>query len=255
MKEYQIYPIKVGMLLNAEKSYFSYGRGCGTKMDLPVIMYLVKGEDTCLLVDTGCSDEEWAKAHHNPILRTPEMEPTNALRALGVEPEDVTVIVNTHLHWDHCFNNDKFPNAKIYVQRKEMQFAISPLPPQFVYYEPHQCGMIPPWIRALDRIVAVDGDYQLADGIDLIFTPGHTPGFQSVLINTAKGAYLIASDTVGLLENWDLLSADGLPHPSGIHIDLSEYYRSLKRMKKICDFVLPGHDPKAFDHSVYPPQK
>ena len=131
------------------------------------------------------------------------MKPVQALKDLGIDAQDVKTIINTHLHWDHCFNNALFPNAKIYVQKKEIQFAISPLPTQYVYYESHQLGMTPQWIKSMDRFVVVDGDYPLQDGIDLIFTPGHTPGFQSVLVNTADGKYLIASDFIGQLDNWE----------------------------------------------------
>jgi len=251
MRCYQIYPLKLAEFQGAEQSNFSYQKHFGIKIKAPVIAYLIRGENTNILVDTGCSNPDWAVKYHHPIVQTEEMLLPNVLNRFGLAPSDITVIVNTHLHWDHCFNNHLFPDAKIYVQKKELHFAITPLPSQYVYYESPQLGLEPPFLKSLGNYVAVDGDYQLQEGIDLIFTPGHTPGFQSVLVNTEKGKYLIAGDCVGLLENWEQ-GTHGMPTPSGIHISLNEYYSTFAKMKRICDYVLPGHDARAFDHEVYP---
>ena len=256
MESYTIHPICAGRFASAEKSNFAYQKSAGEKLAAPILMYLVTVKNTCMLVDTGCCDEAWAAAYHHPLTQTEDMKPVNALKKLGVEAGDVTVIVNTHLHWDHCFNNHLFPNARIYVQKREIQYALAPIPTQYTYYESPQIGMTPPWTRAMDRIQLVDGDFALQDGIDLIFTPGHTPGFQSVRVNTTGGPYLIASDCVGLIENWEENQTWGLPTPSGIHVDLEEYYRTIHKMLPLTDaaHILPGHDARALEHAVYPPK-
>ena len=142
--------------------------------------------------------------------------------------------MNTHLHWDHCLNNDLFTKAKIYVQKREMECAVSPLPTQWTFYETHQIGMVPRWFRGYERITALDGDFNLF-------------GFQGVVVNTSAGRCLIASDALGLFQNWE-----GTGHhkhiPSGIHYDLVEYYKSFEKMERICEFILPGHDPLVFQH-------
>jgi len=252
MKEYEIIPIKTGIFTSAEKSNFSYQKDPGTKIIAPVICYLVIGKDFNMMVDTGNPDEEWSAKYHHPLIQTEDMKPENAIKKYGVEPEDIDIIVNTHLHWDHCSNNDKFPNAKIYVQKKEIQFAISPLPTQYVYYESHQINMTPKFIKDMNRFEVIDGDYDLADGIKLLFTPGHTPGFQSILVNTAEGKYIIASDTVGLLENWYENLTGGLPTPSGIHINLESYYDSIQKLLSYDAKILPGHDEAVFKYEKYP---
>jgi glyoxylase-like metal-dependent hydrolase (beta-lactamase superfamily II) len=248
---YIIRPIKVGEFQAAEKSNFCLLKDPGVKIKAPIVMYLITGEEKIILVDTGCPDEAWALQYHHPTIRTDDMRPDNALRALGIDPGDVQMIVNTHLHWDHCSNNDLFPNARIFVQRKEIQFAISPTPNQYVYYESHQIGLTPAWIRTLDRFAVVDGRHEPAPGIELVPMPGHTPGFQGVLVSTDAGRYLIAGDLVGRMENWDP-GAYGEPHPSGIHVDLSEYYDSLRKAKNMCDHILPGHDEAVFEKARYP---
>lgn len=254
MERYTIYPICAGVFQSAEKSNFAYQKDAGQKLRSPILMYLVRGKDTCMLVDTGGSDPEWAAKYHHPLVQTEDMQPVNALRKLGVEPEDVTVIVNTHLHWDHCFSNHLFPNAKIYVQKKEVEFALDPIPTQYVYYESPQINMTPSWTKALDRFEIIDGDYVLQDGIELLFSPGHTPGFQCVSVYTENGRYLIASDCVGIVEAWSENQTFGFPTPSGIHVNLLDYYKTLKRLYPMADadHVLAGHDEKILKHASYP---
>jgi N-acyl homoserine lactone hydrolase len=251
MEEYKIIPIKVGEFQGIEKSNLTYQLDCGQKLVAPIIMYLIKGRDKAILVDTGGSNEEWAQKYHHGLRRTDEMHPVAGLKKAGVNVEDIELVVNTHLHWDHCFNNNLFVKAKIFVQKKEMQYAVSPLPSHYVYYESHQLGMQPQWFKAYDRITAVEGDVNLLPGLDLVTLPGHTPGFQGVLVNTAKGRYLIASDCLGLFENW---AGNGIyKHiPSGIHYNLAEYYQTLEKIENLCDFILPGHDARVFEHDMYP---
>jgi glyoxylase-like metal-dependent hydrolase (beta-lactamase superfamily II) len=251
METYQIIPIKTGEFTQAEKSNFTYMIDQGTKLVAPILMYLIKGRDKLILVETGGSDEEWARKYHHPIRQKEEEKPLNALKLLGVNPEDIEIIVNTHLHWDHCFNNKLFPKAKIYVQIREMECAINPLPPQYVYYESYQIKMFPQWLNALDKIVSIDGDYVLCDGIELVTLPGHTPGLQGVLVNTDDGKYLIAGDAAPLFENWEG-NAMHAHIPSGIHYSLPEYYETIKKMERICQHVLPGHDNKVFARKCYP---
>lgn len=251
MEQFKIIPLKVGEFTGIEKSNLTYQLDPGYKFKAPIIMYLVKGKDKLILVDSGPSDEAWANKYHHGMIQPEEMKPINALKTIGVDIKDIDILVNTHLHWDHSFNNDLFPNAKIYVQRREMQYAISPLPSHYVYYESHQIGMKPKWLNSIDHIIALDGDYDLMPGIKVITIPGHTPGMQGVLVNTAAGNILIASDCCGLFQNWE---GQGIyKHiPSGIHVNLIEYYKTYEKMDKLTKFILPGHDPKVFEHKEYP---
>jgi N-acyl homoserine lactone hydrolase len=86
------------------------------------------------------------------------------------------------------------------------------------------------------------------DGVKAISIPGHTPGFRGVLVRTERENYFIAGDAVGLFECWETI-----PHvPSSIFNNLEQYYESMKKIEQIADFVLPGHDGKVFDKSIYP---
>src|SRR5690348_4830261 len=231
MEHYTIFPLRVGDFPSMEKSTLTYQMDYGRKLVVPIIMYLVKGREHIVVVDTGASDEAWATKHHHGLRREPDQEPAAALKKVGVNVEDVELVVNTHLHWDHCFNNQLFRKARIFVQKREMEYAISPLPVHWVYYESHQLGLHAAWLNSIDRIVATEGDVNLLPGIDLVTLPGHTPGMQGVLVNTAVGRYLIASDCVGLFENW---TGNGVyKHiPSGIHHSLDDYYRTFCKMER-----------------------
>lgn len=250
MAVYEIFPLCVGMFEHAEQSNFMYLNNAGTKIKAPVLMYLVKGGGLNILVDTGPSDSEWAAKHHHPMTRTEDMNPVTALRKHGVNPEDVDVIINTHLHWDHCFNNMAFPKAKIYVQKKELQYAIAPLPVHATFYESAALGMQPRWVDSLPRIIPLDGDTALFDGIELLHLPGHTPGFQGVLVAGKKERYIIVSDAVPTENNWIGNPAYG-KIPPGIHVNVEDAYRSLERIEKTGATLLYGHEMQILKHKMF----
>jgi len=250
MSHLKIRPLSTGRFLEAEKSNFTYGVDQGLKIESPILMWFIEGGKNRILVDSGGSDPEWAGRFHHPLERREDEDPVKAIEQLGLKPEDIDIIVNTHLHWDHCFNNELFPNAKILVQAEELRYAISPLPWHALYYESQLIGMTPPWLKSLDRIDVIEGEKEIEKGISLIPLPGHTLGFQGVLVDLPTGRCLIAGDNCPLFENWQ--SNDQPGHiPPGIHVNLLDCYNSFKKIESIADMVLPGHDLKVLEKEVY----
>jgi len=200
------------------------------------------------MVDTGCADPDWATRYHKPFVRTPEQEPEAALQSAGVDPAGVDTVLVTHLHWDHCYNQELFVNARFLVQRAELQYAAAPHPIFANVYEAPTIGMTPAYSRT--RFEVLDGDHDVADGITLVFAPGHTPGMQCPLVNTAEGVYYIAGDNVPLYEN---LAGNkcGRPMPGMMYGNLDQYYQTLRRMERLADHILPGHEMKVLDRSSY----
>lgn len=246
MANLKIHVLSTGRFLAAEKSNFTYQMDQGVKIESPILMFFIEGAESNILVDTGGSDPEWAAKHHHPLERRPEEEPLAALRSLGVEPGDVDLIINTHLHWDHCFNNRLFPRARVLVQEAEMRYAIAPLDCQALFYESQAVGLTPSWLQSLERIHAVRGETQLEEGISLVPLPGHTLGSQGVLVQLTNGPCLLAGDNCPLFENWEgNQTQDHIP--PGIHVNLTDCYDSFALMEKITDRILPGHDLKALD--------
>jgi glyoxylase-like metal-dependent hydrolase (beta-lactamase superfamily II) len=244
MSTYQIYPI-----LTAETELLQPG------VTSAYLCYLIKGKDTVILVDAGPGDREWTKKYHKYNMLTeksPETMLVEGLAALDITPKDIETVVLTHLHWDHIHNIHLFPNARFYVQQKEIRFALDPVPAQYHYYEVLQGGFPgPKWMNFVAQFESIDGDYKLREGIDLVLLPGHTPGFQGVLINTTGGRYLIAGDAMGFYSSWENREY-GLPKPSVIAVDLIAYYETIKKMISITNYILPGHDKRVMEHPVYP---
>lgn len=250
MDHWTIWPISVGTIGHVEKSNLTYARNQGEKLDVCSVMYLLKGGSELILVDTGMSDPDWASKYHHPSTRDESQEPIKALAKLGVAPEEISIVICTHLHWDHCFNNSLFTKARIIVQRDEIQYALFPLPIHALYYEAFSIGMTPPWLRSISSFEIIDGDQEIAPGISMIKLPSHTPGFQGVNVKTKKGNYLVGSDFCPLFENWPGKNKE--PIPSGIHVNLLDYYDSFRKVNTFADFVLPGHDIKVLEQKCYP---
>lgn len=237
-----------------EKSKLTYGSGFGIKLKTPIPIFLIRGEGRIILVDTGTADAAWTKKFHNSsMLQTDDMKILNGLKKKGVTPNDIDFIINTHLHYDHCFGNPLFSGKDIYIQKKELEFAENPLPSFALTYESESVGMTPQWKRNRKSFKIVDGDASVAAGIQLVLLPGHSPGFQGVVVDTSAGKYLIAGDFIGCMENW---RGDGkLKHiPPGANVNQFDCFASFEKIESlgVDDRILPGHDMALFEHEVYP---
>lgn len=246
MGDLYVVPLCLGHIVR-DKSHFTFPLGIGEKMEFPLISWYIRGGDKNILIDTGGNTPEKAAPFHQPVLQKPEETLTAALSSIGLTPEDIDIVVNTHLHWDHCYNNNLFKKATFYVQREELRYAIAPLSLHARGYEPPSLGMIPPYIGT--RFTIINGDLEIAPGVTLVLTPGHTPGSMGVLVESTAGKVFIAGDTVPLFENW----TENLKLPSVVHVDLEEYERTFQKITRLKpDVILPGHDPLVFNKIQYP---
>jgi N-acyl homoserine lactone hydrolase len=245
-----VHALHVGTLLGFPTPAITYHRGWGERHDVPMIMFVILGGEHPVVVDTGTGTPEFTRAHHGYDLdRPPEQEPAAALERLGVDPGDVATVVHTHLHWDHCSNDDLFPAAQIIVQKAELAYAVDPLEPNRKAFQ-RGPGVLPPWVSVLDRIHTVDGDAELLPGISVVPLPGHTPGSQGVLVQGRGGPVLMAGDCVDTYANW---TGDGkLSHiPSGSFTDLAAYMDSFRRIERLGCEVVPSHDMAVLDKGVF----
>jgi glyoxylase-like metal-dependent hydrolase (beta-lactamase superfamily II) len=222
-----------------DKSMLTYTRGAGTTVSVPRIMWVLQGPTT-IVVDTsvapGGRSEEFIG---EDLQRRSDQEPANALRAAGVNPQDVELVILTHLHWDHAGNCDLFPDAKVVVQRSELRYAIAP--GRFFrrsFLAPESGWGIPPYLRP--NIETVDGEVELAPGLRVVPSPGHTPGSQSVIAGTEHGRFCIAGDAISVYEN---IERD---IPPGFHVDVDAAMDTFDRLRAKADHFLPGHDYEVF---------
>ena len=259
MANYTIRPIKVGSISYYRGAFTSNQEKYKEREEFPVLIFLIEGNGRKILVDTGSGDpalESMKVSYHGPgITRKPEEAPDEALRLLGIQPEEIDTVIMTHLHWDHCYNNHLFPQADFYVQKKELFDAVCPLPKFKTTYETFYTGVVPPWARQATKWKVIDGDYDLCEGIKLLLITGHSLGLQGVLVDTEKGQYFLPSDAVPLYDCIARL-AEGEYAMSGLCADIVGFYNTFDRMRDMQVNhgvkILASHDFITLEHSIYP---
>lgn len=249
--DWTIEPVCLGEFPILERSAFTYMRGYGEKFSAPAIGFVLKSRWGTVLLDTGPGDPAKNDGLHSSWTRSPEQEVVTALRSVGVEADELDWVILSHLHYDHCSNLELFPQAKFVVQAEELRAAVDPIRPQRGMYEFGFPGVNPPWATVTSQLHTVRGDTQLFPGLQLMLLPGHTPGLQGVLVQTAGGPHLIAVDLVSVLDNWGAGGPDDWVAP-GIHVDLAACERSFERIRDTGARVIATHDWRTFDHSLYP---
>jgi len=194
--------------------------------DCSVYAFLIESDRGPVLVDTGIG----TGSRLIERLYHPEVRPlADALGERGLEPGDVRCVVNTHLHFDHCGQNRVLAGTPVYVQRAEREAARAT--PGYT---------VPEWFDHPGAdLRLLDGDHELAPGLHVISTPGHTPGHQSVLVEHEGVRSLICGQAAYTRAEY---RAGG--DPSQAHPGLGETYTaSLERIAALeADEVLFSHD-------------
>ncbi|HVB52268.1 MAG TPA: N-acyl homoserine lactonase family protein [Acidimicrobiales bacterium] len=147
-----------------------------------VFAFALRHETGLLLYETGIGrGNERLDSYYQVVHRPIEA----ALQAYGHRVDDVRLVVNSHLHFDHCGNNTRFPGVPIYVQASEYEAARRPN------------YTVPEWVdfEGADYAV-VEGDTQVASGVRVLSTPGHSPGHQSLVIDTTEGTVVLAGQAI-----------------------------------------------------------
>jgi len=144
----------------------------------PVLAYLVRRAEGVLLFDTGMGggDDE-LDAHYRPHRRALPA----ALAAAGLSTSDVTMVVNCHLHFDHCGSNPLLPGVPILTQRSELALA-------------RRGDHTLPWLVDFPGATyrELDGEAEVWPGVWIIPTPGHTDGHQSLVVRQSEGTVVLA---------------------------------------------------------------
>lgn len=234
MVKWLVKSIQVGSI-NLDRSAMTHYKGKGEWIKVPIWCAGATDGVHKVLVDTGIRDlMEYKKAE--PGVEQEEDQDTAAAvrKIMGWEPEEVDIVINTHLHCDHCGSNSKFKNAKIYVQKKEWEAAFNPIVPEAPFYDQ----------LCYDKTAVnyfqwqfLDGDSDILPGLKVITTPGHTRGHQSVLFQCENGVLCVSGDICNVAEN-----VNGNLEPN-IVVMVPETYESFKRIRQSSHYILPGHEP------------
>lgn len=196
----------------------------GESVEVPMFAFLIKLEEGNLLFDAGIDQDDraffapWGKA----IVLNKENLLLNRLKDLGVSPDEINYVFLSHLHFDHAGLVRYFKKAKVFVQRQEYAFAINPPPFAVPLYRRHYYDS-----PSLNWQV-LDGDQYLMPGIAAVFTPGHTPGHQSLLVDFGeKGTKILTGDCVYVSASIEQEVT------SGIFVDQLQSLHSLKKLKTL----------------------
>jgi glyoxylase-like metal-dependent hydrolase (beta-lactamase superfamily II) len=215
---------------------YHYDRS-GRVVSMPLVMFVLRSGDRTVVVDTGgLADEDHVRSRI-PFGYVAGEPLEDALDRLGVGAGDVELVVNTHLHWDHCSNNGAFGNAEILVQRAELDHALA------AGHRAYDIAL--PFTGWQDRIRVLDGESEIAPGLAAVLLPGHSPGSQGVRVDTCEGTFVITGDCVDTFENWDAA------RPSGRFTDLAAFHASLVRLKGTGWQPLPSHDHSVVEKGTF----
>ncbi len=208
------------------------------EMPLDYYVWAVRGEGRCLLVDTGFG-EEAAQTRNRILLH----HPADLLRQAGIDPETITDVILTHLHYDHAGNLDRFPKARFHLQESEMRFATGRHMCHSCLRAPFECRDVTEAVKIVfdGRMVFHDGDAEIFPGIEVFRMGGHSDGLQVVRVATARGKVLLASDAFHFNEN----RTRRAPFPIVYHVGemLEGFIRCEELVGGDADLLIPGHDP------------
>jgi len=181
----------------------------------PVHGFVVTHPKGAVLVDTGAGGPAKVLSDWRVVNRSV----ADALAGLDMTPGDIGLVINTHLHFDHCGQNSVFKHAPCYVQRAELARARRE--------SPGLCD----WFGFMDAsFELLDGDAEILPGLSVIATPGHTVGHQCVVVDASTPELLIG-DAAYTPRQYRAVSADGLP--PGQASDPVSWQDSLQRIRSV----------------------
>ena len=193
----RLYVLDCGQNLGKDQSRWSPGVNEGQPIEFSDNCYLIQHDKGWLLWDTGVPDAVASMPHgmvvaNGAIVYRRAKTLAAQLDQIGVKPADVTYVALSHTHGDHVGNVALFPSSTVLIQGAEYDWAMA--------------GANKPAFTPTQTITKLSGDHDVfGDGnVMILFTPGHTPGHQSLVVTLPKtGALVLSGDAVHFTENWN----------------------------------------------------
>ena len=186
---------------------------------IPVHGFVIKHPRAgAILVDTGVGwptelVQEWKVVNRHAA---------DALAEHDLSPTDVKIVINSHLHFDHCGQNAVFKHAPFFIQRTELTRAR------------RQEVLTSEWFDFTGaRFELLDGDAEIAEGVRVVATPGHTVGHQSVFVDTADGAAVMIGDAAYTADIYHHADKADLSAWPGQHANRRDWTKSLKKVHEL----------------------
>ncbi len=228
--------------LRMKKSVYIPAADRSELFELPVSAALIRHQQGNVLFDTGCHPDvvDHAEARWGSLAKVmkPVMSAAEtllpSLSCVGLEPADIDIVVNSHLHSDHCGCNEFFRKATILVHARELEAASSATAEAAGYLRKDwDCGQ---------PIETVTGERDLFgdSSVVLVPLPGHTPGTIGAIVSLDRdGQFLLASDTVSLRQSLD---TDTAPRNTWNAEALLKSFAEVRRIEKSGAIIICGHD-------------
>jgi glyoxylase-like metal-dependent hydrolase (beta-lactamase superfamily II) len=238
--QYEVFAVKYATIPDFAVNQLVAGADPGRKLDIAMLVWLIRGNGKTILFDAGFYRDQFFKQWHV----TDFVKPSDAVRRAGVNPEDVTDLIISHMHWDHADGMDLFPKAKIWLQKDELEYYAGS-----AWQSRRTHGGIDPddvlaavKLNVEGRVGLVNGDAQeILPGISCYTGGKHTYASQFITVATVAGTVVLASDNLYLYENLDKHA------PIAATLDAASNLRAQDRMKQLAsrpELIVPGHDPE-----------
>ena len=224
-----------------DKSMMTYQYNNGVEYTIPIYCWYIEGGDKKILVDTGEMSPIQSEAREKSLggkIYTFEQ----GLGRWNLKPEDIDIIIHTHLHNDHCENDYKCVKAAIYVHENELIRIHDPHPLDYRYLEDYIED-----VENNNQLIVVNEDMEILPGIKVIHTPVHTDGGLTVLIDTSAGRAVITGFCV-INENLNppvairAMEMDVIP--PGTLVNAYKAYDIMVQVRNMGDILLPLHEPE-----------
>lgn len=229
------YSIRPIALCKGPSSNSLYRVDVGAKYTSVCYVWFIEGSEPRILVDAGATASFFATAG---IPSTDLISIDAGLGKLGLKPRDIDIVIITHLHGDHIALARLYRNAKFIVQKKELDYAHKPHPLDANSYHRNLFDNL--------NLEVIDGERDIVPGVTVFLTPGHSPGGQSVEVNTAAGNAIITGFCCfmsNFVQTEDMKRKGWEVAAPGLHQDCREAYDSVLKVKQRADIIVPLHEP------------
>jgi len=240
---YEIYALKYAGPFTRPASMMVWFQDMDKTVQTDYFIFVIRGGGETVVVDCGVRPDLAAERQLAGYVN-----PAAVLERIDIDAGKVKHLVVTHIHFDHVSGIRLFPKADIYVQEKEFRFWMKdPIAKRAPFLQVSDLGANR-YLKKLEgskRLKLIAGDRKILPGVELVLAPGHTPGMQAVVVNTAKGKAVVGSDVAHFFISYrnDI--------PSAIITDMRAWMKSYDKLRakaSAIELMFPGHDPAMLEN-------